>query len=299
MVHLSPLLCAFRALYIISLIGSVASYIKPAQRPIYAIAHRVLRTEGLQAAISHGANALEVDLTAWYNGWWADHDGSIFRYGDPARKLFDEIAQQRQQGHDITFVWLDIKDPDYCRRGACSIEALRDLVRETLEPAGVRVLYGFFETEQSRGYKIIRDSLNSNEAIALSGRANAVLEWYENTGASIPVNQRIMDYGATQLNYDIGSCYEDRYYTCTELKQGSKARDQGKLGKVFGWTSAAGDLMLLHHLLEVGGDGMIYGFGANEYKDDRRTKYAFQEITWIVSNHSDTLRMATANDAPW
>ncbi|RJE18155.1 phospholipase d [Aspergillus sclerotialis] len=271
------------------------------KRPIYAIAHRVLTPEEVTYALSHGANALEVDLTAWFYRWWADHDGKLWSAGSSAEELFEHIAAQRRTGQNIAFVWLDIKNPDYCREGTgCSIEGLRDLVRETLEPVGVRALYGFFETEDSRGYGVIRDSMNENEAVCLSGTADRVMELYKSTGTSIPAKQMIMDYGGGELEKGFGQCPGDSGDTCTELWKGSKNRDDGKLGKIFGWTSREDDTEFVDKMLgEASVDGIIYGFPNDEYKDDSGPRAAGQDIIEFVRSHSDTHRMATRNDPPW
>lgn len=270
------------------------------KRPIYAIAHRVLNPSGVTAALSHGANALEIDLTAWNFQWWADHDSTFGNEKASAIELFEFVAQKRQSGQNIAFVWLDIKNPDSCGTlWPCSMEGLRELVRRTLEPAGVRALYGFFESENSHGYKVIRDSLNTNEAICLSGPAGKVLDLYNTTAKGIPAKQRIMDYGGTQLGKGFGNC-QRKVGTCSELRRGSEDRDRGELGKVFGWTSGEGDTGLVSKLLgESRVDGIIYGFQSAEYKDEFGPRAASQDIIDFVNSHPDTHRMAGINDAPW
>ncbi|OGM49327.1 phospholipase D precursor [Aspergillus bombycis] len=194
------------------------------QRPIYAVAHRVLRNEAVTAALSHGANALEVDLTAWYFDWWADHDGKLFT--------------------------------------------------------------------ESRGFTVIRDCLNANEAVVLSGETNTVLHLYSSTGNGIPVKQMVMDFGDSWLGKGV-----DIY---PQLRYGSWKRDQGKLGKVFSWTSAEGDTEMVRYLLgEAGIDGLIYGYQTEEYNDKSGPKSALKDIVDFVETHSDTHRMATEDDTPW
>ncbi|KAE8153388.1 hypothetical protein BDV25DRAFT_169051 [Aspergillus avenaceus] len=264
------------------------------QRPIFAIAHKVLRKEGVLAASAHGANALEVDLTAWYHEWWADHDGKPFSAGASARDLFHSIAEQRLSNTlNISFIWLDIKNPDFCAEGkACSIEGLRDLARETLEPAGIRVLYGFFQTAASRGYKVIRDTLNANEAIALSGETTEILYLYNATGGGVSARQRVMDFGDVWLSQGV-----DVY---PQLRYGSWMRDQGALGKVFSWTSSERDTGMVRYLLrEAGVDGFIYGYPMDEYRDADAPRAALKDIVEIVEAHPDTHRMATGDDVPW
>ena len=270
-----------------------------AQRPIYAIAHMVLDTQGMKDALSNGANALEIDLTAWKN-WWADHDGTETSAGDTARTLFENVAKERNAGQNIPFVWLDIKNPDYCSTedANCGIKGLRDLSRELLEPAGVRVLYGFFHTETSSAYQFIADSLNDNEAVVLSGEAGEVADMYD--GVSFPVNQRIMDYGWTELEHEFGDCQEDGYYTCTELRQAADLRDQGIFGRVFGWTSTVNQGSLVGKLMgDAGVDGIIYGFHTTRYYDHPDIRAPADDITGWVSDHFDTHRMATNSDVPW
>lgn len=283
---------ATRALCAICLLSlAVAS---STQKPIFAIAHRVLRKEAVTAASSHGANALEVDLTAWYFDWWADHDGKLFSAGATARELFQFIAQQRRANNlNISFIWLDIKNPDFCREGRpCSIEALRNLARDVLEPVGIRVLYGFFQTADSRGYKVIRDTLNTNEAIVLSGETDSILHLYNTTGIDVPARQRVMDFGNSWLSQGV-----DIY---PQLRYGSWKRDQGTLGKVFSWTSAEGDTEMVQYLLrEAGIDGFIYGYPMDEYKDASASKTALQDIVDFAEAHRHTHRMATGDDAPW
>ncbi|KAI1912503.1 hypothetical protein LOZ39_005865 [Ophidiomyces ophidiicola] len=54
------------------------------------------KIEGIQAAVKDGANAIEIDFTAWHNGWWADHDGLPTSGSVKAEAMFVEIAKQRK-----------------------------------------------------------------------------------------------------------------------------------------------------------------------------------------------------------
>ncbi|KAL9032078.1 MAG: hypothetical protein Q9214_008120, partial [Letrouitia sp. 1 TL-2023] len=143
------------------------------RRPLYVIAHKVLTENGVDVALKHGANALEMDMTAWNEGWWADHDHKPHSRHRDARDLFKHVAKRRKEGQNIQFVWLDIKNPDYCdlddkKWVVCSIKGLRKLAREILEPAGVKVLYGFMKSGR-KAFKHVRDHLNANEAINYDG----------------------------------------------------------------------------------------------------------------------------------
>ncbi|KAB8272316.1 hypothetical protein BDV30DRAFT_129315 [Aspergillus minisclerotigenes] len=293
-------LCAIALLGLTAAAPSVQTTLTNGPRPIYAIAHRVLRTEAVTAAISHGANALEVDLHGT-DEWWADHDCKKNSAGDTARELFQFIAEERRNGANITFIWLDIKNPDECpQHEPCSIQALRDLVRETLEPVGIRALYGFYQTEESQGYKEILHSLNENEAISLSGSARDVFEMYFTTSRSLPVKQRIMDHGDVNIQKNFGDCHERGGTTCSELRNGRSAQSRGQLGKIFAWTSTEGDTRYVSDLLSVAQvDGIIYGSQKHDYKDEARTRNAFWDILDFVKANPDAVRMATADDAPW
>ncbi|KAB8234179.1 uncharacterized protein BDW43DRAFT_299841 [Aspergillus alliaceus] len=266
MLSLLALVSTACAVFVLSL--TAASNAVDVQRPTYATAHRVLRPEAVTAAIPHGANALEIDLTAWYFGC----------AGATARDIFEFIAQN---GYSISFVWLDIKNPDYCRKDRPrSIEALRDLARQILEPVGIQVLYGFSGAASSRSYKVGAEDTRS------------VLGWYDTTNAAIAAKQRIMDFGNLRLNQRV-----DLY---PELRCGSWERDRGKLGTVLSWTSGEGDTEILRYLLGAAAiDGLVYGYSDSEYNDESGAKSALQDIIDFVACDPDTHRMATRYDLPW
>ncbi|KAE8153972.1 hypothetical protein BDV25DRAFT_148407 [Aspergillus avenaceus] len=283
-----------RALYAVALLNLSTAAAVSRPRPIYAVAHRITETEAVPIALSHGANALEIDLTSWSLGWLSDNDDPFMSTGSSARELFETVASQRKSGSTVSFVWLDIKDPDLCPEGRpCSIEALRDLAREILQPAGIRVLYGFVHARDSRGYQVIRDSLNANEAIAVTDKTHDVLEWYKRNGGSVPVKQRVMGYRSPQLDRTDANLH-------SELRYATWARGQGRLGKVFAWMSTHGSAKLVAHVMsEAAVDGFIYGHPAAEYNDGNGVKSTARQIIKYVESHSDTMRMATNHDSPW
>ncbi|WP_107098972.1 phospholipase [Streptomyces kanamyceticus] len=291
-----------------------ASGVKPgAERPVWAIAHRVLTVDGVDKALDHGANAVEIDATAWKKGWWADHDGLPTSAGNTMAEMFDRIAQQRRAGKNIGFVWLDIKNPDHCASGDaqrrhCSVAALRDLARAKLGSAGVRVLYGFYGTAGGAGWKDVAGGLTDLEGVDISGDTDEVTRQYGEFGDSVKHNQRVMDKGLFNLKLPtvLGKVQK-------QVRLGAQARDRGELARVFGWTTAAGDARATRDLLDGAGgdaDGLIYGHRASCYpdgvsgirgcgKDESSAKRAIGHIHDFVEAHGDTRRMATTEDVPF
>ncbi|KAI4276290.1 MAG: hypothetical protein L6R38_005699 [Xanthoria sp. 2 TBL-2021] len=270
-------------------------------RPFYLIAHRVLTGKGVDAALEHGANAIEVDMMAYKEGWWADHDHSANSWGDSAKDIFNHIAKERRNGKQITFVWLDIKMPDWCDPDDqewqhCSVRGLRDLARQILQPAGVRVMYGYILRDNSKTYSFIRDGLNSNEAINLDGNPKQALERFESGGPK-DKSRRVSSYGDTELPHEFGNCNEDKYYTCTELRQ---AVDSAKFGQVFGWVSTIGQGEYVRKELETAGvDGMIYGLKNADYDDVKDTRAAANDLLNWVKAHQGQRFIATNKNPPW
>ncbi|EEP79906.1 predicted protein [Uncinocarpus reesii 1704] len=274
------------------------------RRPIYAIAHRVVTVGGIKDAISHGANAFEVDMCADSigEGWWANHDCTNGRKaGDSARKIFETFAAERKRGKTVTFVWLDFKNPDACvKNQGCSIEAIQQLCRDILEKQGIRVLYGFYKAEDSRAFKTIRNNLNDREAISLNGATTKVLKLFEGTAPKVSKHQRVMDYGDTYLDKGFGDCTEKDWYTCTELRQGADLRRKGKLGKVFAWTSTVNQGRLVDQLLgKAHVDGIIYGFKLTDYYDHADSRAAANDIISWVKRRRALYYMATNDNNPW
>ncbi|KAL8690032.1 MAG: hypothetical protein Q9218_004432 [Villophora microphyllina] len=272
-----------------------------AGRPFYAIAHRVLTSKGIDDALRNGANAFEIDMSAYKEGWWADHDHAANSWGDSAKDIFNHIAKERQGGKNITFVWLDIKTPDWCdpndpKWQHCSVGGLRDLARQILQPVGVRVLYGYILGANSKTYSFIRDGLNGNEAINLDGDPKQALQRFE-SGGPADRSRRVSSYGYADLPHEFGDCGEEKYYTCTELRQ---ATASGKFGKVFGWTSTIGQGEYVRKELESADvDGIIYGYSNANYDDVPDTRAAANDILDWVRSNPDRRFVATNNNPPW
>ncbi|KAJ4264387.1 hypothetical protein NW762_005585 [Fusarium torreyae] len=229
----------------------------------------------VQRAVNDGANAIEMDLFAESDGWWASRDGPS-KNGNKARDMFNAIAGHRKAGKPITFVWLDIKNSDACAlndqaKQHCSITKLRDLARQLLEPSGVRVLFGFYQNENGPAGKLIRTGLNSMEAMNIDGR-------------SAPLGDR-----SKSASYQPG----DAHLTCTQLRQATESR---AFGKVFGWTAAVNQVQLVESLLNVNIDGIIYGLGGAVYGGS--AGQAPSQIRSSLAKHSEYY-YAGKNDYPW
>lgn len=275
--------------------------------PIYAIAHRVLSAQGVEDAITNGANALETDMRAWHDesgdGWWADHDGVIANRSATASALFEAIAKQRIAGKNVTFVWLDLKNPDYCKLDDpahvnCSIIALQDLARKILHPAGVRVFFDFSGVIGD-AFSWICKNTNTYESIGVEGPAAYVKKVL--TGCAFGNRaQHIMSIG--YYDYDhlpslFGNCELDEvgHHVCKELREAVESR---AFEKVFGWTSSVGQAFYVDKMLGTAGvDGLIYGMG-EDYKDCNVTRAAFKDINdWVVKTPGRFL--AGQDDHPW
>ncbi|MFE7115939.1 phospholipase [Streptomyces sp. NPDC057654] len=290
---------------------------KAQQRPTWAIAHRVLTTGGVTKALEHGANAVEIDATAWKQGWWADHDGTATSYGDTISDMFDQLAKERDAGKNIGFVWLDIKNPNYCKSSDtkwrhCSVAALRDLARNKLESHGIRVLYGFYGNGDpgETGWRDVSSGLTAKEAVGYSGDYSFVSKAFEQHGADIPRNQRVMDKGTFMLGRTFPTApFPDIQ---KQLRMGSQARDRGEFARTLSWTVRSGDGEYVNGLLDHSApgsdaDGLIYGHMASCYPDGvggrsgcgsdyGDVKQSIAHIKDYVAKHSDTRRMATTED---
>ncbi|PGG97621.1 hypothetical protein GX51_07253 [Blastomyces parvus] len=285
------------------------------KRATYAIAHSVLDAKGLEAALSHGANAIEIDIAAYKEGWWADHDLGEKTWGDSLEKLLNGIAKESSK---IAFVWFDIKvpgvctekkcsklvlDPSSCKaHEKCSIQSLQKMAQKILRPHSVEILYGFYGPGVVDGsaFKYMQGHLKDGEAIDLYGETKDVLNVYKNQGNAVESRKRVMNYGWPVLSKSFGTCHESGWYTCAGLRNGAWERDHNsELGKVFGWTSQAGDIELVAKLLDKAHvDGIIYGYAVKRYDHSQKTESAAMDIIdHVRRNHGRY--MATGNDHPW
>ncbi|RBQ77403.1 hypothetical protein FVER14953_01715 [Fusarium verticillioides] len=269
------------------------------KKPFYTIAHRCSNMGAVQRAVKDGANAIEMDLfSEGKDGWWASHDGPS-KNGNSAKEMFDNIAAHRKAGKSITFVWLDLKNPDACDPGkpaewGCSIAALRDLARQILEPQGVRVLYGFSGNENGHAYQLLQSGLTDNEALNVDGRSSPLQQFFNNKGPS-SIQKRVASYGWMDLKEGFGDCTEsgDAHLTCTQLRQEVAS---GKFGKVFSWRAVVDQVQLVHKLMGVGIDGIIYGLDVAPYGGS-----ATQALVQIRSSLAQNggYRYAGISDNPW
>ncbi|OAQ60077.1 phospholipase D [Purpureocillium lilacinum] len=255
---------------------------------------------GVRDALEHGANALEIDVTAWKQGWWADHDGTLTSYGDAVETIFRTIANERRLGKNVIFVWLDIKNPDEfdASNRQASIEALQSLAREHLEQAGVRVLYGFSGESAVRGraYGVIRQGLNDYEAIAVDGDSNFASKSFEALGPA-NIAQRVMSKGLFNPTLNFGDCASQTSGICPQLRI---AAGSGSFGKVFGWTIAKYNMNQAAQLMsDAHADGLIYGFVATHYYDHADTRKAFRILQDWLDKNGEKRHLATISDKPW
>ncbi|OAQ78437.1 phospholipase D [Purpureocillium lilacinum] len=273
---------------------------KPAPKPFYAIAHRVLTSAGVVAALKHGANAIEVDFTAQQQGWWADHDRTPTSRRDTAEAVLKTIADQRRRGMTVGFVWFDIKNPDAfpASNKAASIEALRDLARKHLEPVGIGALYGFYNwTAWGRAYAVLSADLHRNEALNHEGPAAQTTRLF-NTRGPANVAQRVLSVGALfKPSDDIGVCASNGGGICPQLRIGATSHD---FGQVLGWTVVQNSVKQAYQMMgEAGVDGVIYGFAETDYADHLDTRGAFGIVRGWLDKNKDKRYLATNADKLW
>ncbi|CVK91324.1 uncharacterized protein FMAN_09467 [Fusarium mangiferae] len=214
------------------------------------------------------------------DGRWVSHDGPS-KNGNRAKEMFAAVAAHHKAGKAITFVWLDLKNPDAC---------------DPSKPAewGVRVLYGFYGNENGNAYRLLQSGLTANEALNVDGRSAPLQQFFNNKGPS-NIQKRVASYGWMNLKEGFGDCTEsgDAHLTCTQLRQEVTS---GKFGKVFSWTAVVDQVQLVQKLMGVGIDGIIYGLDGAPYGGS-----ATQALAQIRSSLAQNggYRYAGVSDNPW
>ncbi|MER7823122.1 phospholipase [Streptomyces sp. NPDC096097] len=303
-----------------AVIGTTALGTDPAatadrRHPIHAVAHRVDTLDGVDAALAHGANGIEMDVCAWWNPdeWRAWHDCSSAgdnRPGPGFDSMIDRILAHAGAGRRLSSVRLDVKDPNYCgereNRG-CSVARLRDKAQR-LTAAGIQVLYGFYEYHGGdtpdvggRGRKSSEGLLGASEGITTTGTRDRAQGAFDRSGAGFPAGRRVMDHGDSDITKGFGNCTEATYYTCAELKKGAADRDGGRLAATLSWTTTSNDPWYVDKLPGDGRvDGITAGHGAftgvREYDGGRQCADSVNLIRDRVNRHAGTHRMAAPGD---
>ncbi|MGW4898362.1 phospholipase [Kitasatospora sp. NPDC004240] len=309
------LMAALCAIVGVTAVGATPAAAADRRHPIYAIAHRVDTLDGVNAALDHGANSIEIDVCAWWNPneWRAWHDCSSAgdnRLGPSFDSMIDRILAQAGAGRRLALVWLDIKDPNYCGEQpnrACSVAGLRDKAQR-LTAAGIQVLYGFYEYHGGstpdvggRGWKSLEGRLGPLEGITTTGARDQVRNAFNRSGSGFPNGRRVMDYGDSDITKGFGNCTEATYNTCAELKKGAADRAAGQLAATLSWTTTYNDPWYVDKLLgDARVDGIIAGYGSftgvREYDNGWQCANAVNLIRDWVNRHGSTHRMATAGD---
>ncbi|KAE8388987.1 hypothetical protein BDV23DRAFT_184838 [Aspergillus alliaceus] len=259
--------------------------------PLWAVAHRVSYIKSLDIALSNGANAIEMDMCPYEEGWFVNHDCSSPSASPEGKQsaadMFRAIGQRRNASDTMGFVFLDLKNPRCSSSPACRLSTLQNLARKYLELYGVRVLYAFTDPDNSVAFRSIGESLTTDEAVSVIrpfAGAEKILKNFEGQGKLIPTAKRVMDKGVSIFS---------------QMKKGACIRDQQHdFARVFTWTTTTETGNLANMLLEKSGvHGLLYGHGMKEY-DASACSAALDVINWVERN-SDHYYMATNSDRQW
>ncbi|KAA6224007.1 phospholipase [Streptomyces albofaciens JCM 4342] len=308
-------MAALCAIIGVTALGTTPAAAADQRHAIYAIAHRVDTLDGVDAALNHGANGIEIDVCAWWNPneWRAYHDCSSAgenRRGPSFDSMIDRILSHVNAGRRLALVWLDIKDPNYCgeaQNRTCSVAGLHDKAQR-LTAAGIQVLYGFYEYHGGntpdvggRGWQSLANKLGKLEGITTTGSRDQVRSAYNRFGAGFPNGRRVMDYGDNKISNGFGNCTEADRATCAELKKGAADRAAGQLAATLSWTTTYNDPWYVDKLLgDARVDGIIAGYanstGEREYDNGWQCANAINAIRDWVNRHGATHRMANSGD---
>ncbi|MGW8507697.1 hypothetical protein [Streptomyces sp. CLCI03] len=104
---LLALLSALCAVIGATALGTAPAAAADLRHPVYAVAHRVDTLDGVDAALAHGANGIEIDVCAWWNPneWRAWHDCSSAgdnRLGPGFDSMVDRILSHANQGRRLS-----------------------------------------------------------------------------------------------------------------------------------------------------------------------------------------------------
>lgn len=286
-------------------------------RPFYSIAHRCLTKGDIDAAIDDGADAIETDMAAWKK-WYADHDVDGSSEGDTAETLFKHIAKVGKG--KISFVWLDMKNPDWCGKDAefqeCTIKYLQDLVHDHLTKNDIRVMYEFYDfgsghkdevpykhettLAKSPAFKHVRENLNPKEAISITAKFDTAQKDWKEKYQKIPLKQRLYDVGATNMHKDNEELLNEHMpYLKDAVKQ------QGKLfNKVFTFTANEDDEKQTKKVMDAGVDGLIYGnlfhnYGDKDYRKDVKKARKFISDYIKDPKKKANVRAPKKGENPW
>ena len=149
-------------------------------------------------------------MTAYEEGLWANHDHAANSWRGSAADISNKIANKRRTGKGLTFVQLDIKNPDWCSPKILNGSTVPSRVaRQILQPAGVMVMSKYIVDANSKKYPFVRDGLNRNEAIDLDGDPKKALQLFE-SGGPADRSIRVSSYSDTALSHGFGNCEEDQ-----------------------------------------------------------------------------------------
>ena len=305
---------AFSALSVVTC-NAAAIEARNASRPFYAVAHRCLRTSDIDKAVDDGANAIETDMTAWTK-WYADHDASGDSEGDTAEEIFNQIVKRKDDNKGIQFVWLDMKNPDWCGEDSeskeCRIEHLQDMVQKILTPKGIRVMWNFKHVSEqedkvpmkhekavkdSRTYKVVHKNLTDKEGVCIKGGWDKVKgDWADDAIKMPSIKRQAYDTGDINLGKNLDDVYPD-------IESAVKARGH-TVGKVFAWTTNLDSKEETKKLLDAGIDGVIYGNTEHDYSYMHSSQTVGRALSYITDYMKDgkkkqKIHLARKNEQPW
>lgn len=295
---------------LLAVTNAAAIQARDTPRAFYSIAHRCLSRTDIQNALDDGANAIETDMAAWKE-WYADHDVKSDGSSSEAKAedLFKFMGEHKNKDQ-IRFVWLDMKNPDWCTdktKDKCHFSDLHDMVKKYLTGNGIRVMYEFYTDpistddvpwkhekplKESPAFEYLRKNLGDLEAISIkSSTWKKSSDGFENDYKGHPLRQQLYDNGFDDPKPHLDDLTKD-------LK-GALSKRGTVFNKVFSFTTNEDDESAVNKLMDLEIDGLIYGNREHDYSYDRDgIKKAHKFITNYIGKHK-SLRAADKNDNPW